>query len=110
MLPPIVLFLLVFPALWLYAEFKQGHAARISLGIATMISIAFIVAQLGRILPTCESHVHRSSLKLAEELIARGETNRVQQALEAYNGQASPGSTYSAAFEMWYVLNHNPRR
>jgi hypothetical protein len=109
MLSPIVFFFFVFPALWLYAEFKQRRTARISLGLASIISIAFIIAQLDRILPTYESQVHRSSLKLTGDLLAKGETDRVQQAIEAYNGQASTGSTYNAAFEMWYVLNHGPR-
>lgn len=109
MLSPIVLFLLVFPALWLYAEFKQGRAARISLGIASIISIAFIIYQLGRVIPTHESTLHSSSIKLAGQLMATGETTRVQQAIEAYNGEASTSSTYSAVVEMWYVLNHGPR-
>ena len=106
----IVFFLLVFPVFWLYAEFKRGRAARISLGIASIISIAFVIYQLGGTIPAHESTMHSSSLRLAGQLMATGETTRVQQAIEAYNGEASTSSTYGAAMEMWYVLNHGSRR
>jgi hypothetical protein len=109
MLSPIALILLAVPALWLYAEFKLGRAARICFGIASVASIAFVASELQSIVPIQESVLHGSSLKLAGELMASGQAVRVQQAIDAYNGQASTGSTYSAASEMWDVLNHGPR-
>jgi hypothetical protein len=109
MLSPIALVLLAVPAFWLYAEFKLGRAARICLGIASIISIAFVASELSSIMPIEESVLHGSSLKLAGQLMASGQTVRVQQAIDAYNGQASTGSTYSAAGEMWDVLNHGSK-
>ena len=105
----IAFFLLVLPALWLYAEFKLGRTARISLGIASIVSVTLVIYQFGRIIPTHESVFHSSSLKLAGQLMATGETTRVRQAIDAYNCEATTNSTYSAAMEMWYVLNHGPK-
>ena len=109
MLIPMALLLLAFPVLWLYAEFKLGRVARMCLGIASIISITFVVSEFHNLGTTYETVLHRSSLKLAGELMASGQTVRVQQAIDAYNGLASTGSTYSAASEMWDVLNHGPR-
>jgi len=78
------------------------------LGIASIISIAFVISEIARIPAAYESAMHRSSLELAGQLMASGETVRVQQAIAAYNGEATTGSTFSAASDMWRVLTDGP--
>lgn len=42
------------------------------------------------------------------DLLAKGESQRVQHAVQSYNSIASNGTTYGASMEMWRVLNHGP--
>ena len=42
------------------------------------------------------------------DLLAKGETQRVRQAVQAFTLIASNGTTYGASMEMWRVLNHGP--
>ena len=44
------------------------------------------------------------------DLLAKGETQRVRQAVQAYTLIASNGTTYGASMEMWRVLNHGNAR
>ena len=93
-------------ALWVHAERRWGLAARISFGLALLVACSVIAYDFAKFTPRYESGFHRSSLRLAEELTAKGETQRVQQAVQTYNSIASTGSTYRASMEMWHVLNH----
>jgi hypothetical protein len=60
------------------------------------------------IIPRYERSLHRSALRLADELLAKGETRCVEQAIQSYNSAATNKSTYAASMEMWRVLNHGP--
>jgi hypothetical protein len=96
--------------LWIYAERRLGLTARVAAGIAFLVLTGLICYFLAGIIPRYESTFHRSSLRLAGELTAKGETQRVLQAVQAYNRVASTGTTYCASMEMWYILNHGPRQ
>jgi len=97
-------------ALWVYAECRRGLAARISIGLALLIVCSVIAYSFAMFIPQYERAFHRSSLRLAGELTAKGETQRVQQAVQTYNSIAATGTTYGASMEMWHVLNHGPRQ
>jgi len=102
-----IIFLLPFLALflWLYAEARLGKTARVITGTICITFTGFACHFFAKIIPRYESTAHRSSLRLAGELTANGETQQVQQAIQAYNRVADSGSTYSASMEMWRVLN-----
>jgi hypothetical protein len=87
---------------------KKGIPAAIAIAAALAASV-FVTSVLCRIIPRYESTAHRSSVRLASELLAKGDTNRVLEAMTAYNDIANSGSTYQAALEMWTVLNHGPQ-
>ena len=57
-------------------------------------------------MPRYESTFHRSSIRLAGELLTKGDSERVAHAIRSYNSIATNGSTYAASMEMWKVLNH----
>jgi hypothetical protein len=50
---------------------------------------------------------HRNSIKAASDLLASGETKRVQQALHAYNTTVATASTFRASEAMWHALKHD---
>jgi hypothetical protein len=49
-------------------------------------------------------------MRLTGELLLKGETQRVEQAIHTYNSNAATGTTYGAALQMWDVLNHGPKK
>ena len=97
-------------AFWIYAERRWGLVARISIGLALIIACAVIAHEFAMFIPRYERTFHRSSLRLANELTTKGETQRVQQAFQIYTSIAATGTTYGASMEMWHVLNHGPRQ
>ena len=97
-------------AFWIYAEVKLRSSVRVISGISAIIAVSWIITAMSLRWPRIESVTHRSSLKLAEELMTNGDTQHVQQALHAYNQVAASNSTCSASFEMWKVLNHGPQQ
>lgn len=106
-----LLFVISFVALffWLYAEKKLGVNARVAAGLACMVLVGYSVYVLATIIPKYERSFTRSSMRLAGELMSKGETQRVEEAVAAYNGAAS-NNTYRASMQMWNVLNVPPRR
>jgi hypothetical protein len=106
----IILLPLVAFGCWIYAEKRCGFAARLVTGIACMVLTGVACQSIANFIPRYESTFHKSSLRLAGELVAKGDTQRVHQAIQAYNRIASTGTTYGASMEMWYVLNHGPRQ
>ena len=97
-------------AVWIIAEVESSRrAVRVGLGFLTMAAVAVSAHSLARFTSAIESGSTRSSLRLAEELLSAGDTQRVQQAIHGYNEVAASGSTYRASFELWHVLNHGPR-
>ena len=92
---------------WLYAEAKLGMSCRVICGLLCIAATGFACHSLARIIPRYESTLHRGSLSLAGELLARGESARVQQAIQTYNSLASNRTTYAASLELWRVLNDN---
>ena len=101
--------MLAFLLLWVYAEVKLKRAARILSGLAAISCAAVLSWHLAGFIPDIERSQNRSSLRLAGELLATGETQRVQQAIQTYNSIAATGSTYRASMEMWDALNHEPK-
>src|SRR5262245_62116876 len=104
-----IILLLPFAAFfcWLYAEAKLGTNYRVLSGLLCIGLTGFACYTTAEIVPRYESTAHRASVRLAGELLAKGETQRVQQAIQAYNSKTSNG-TYAASAEMWRVLNHGP--
>jgi hypothetical protein len=104
---PIVLLLpLLALAFWLFAESECGRAIRITSGIITILLVATSAWILAHLVPAYESDTHRYSLKLAEDLLAAGQTTRVQQAIQVYNAEAQTSTTFRAAMEMEKVLRN----
>jgi hypothetical protein len=96
-------------SVWVIAENAASRRmVRLGLGCLTMIAMGIFADSLARYAPEMEISRTRNSLRLAEELMSAGDTQRVQQALHAYNGEAASGSG-KASFELWYVLNHGPK-
>jgi hypothetical protein len=92
---------------WLFAEFRAGRLARISLGI---LSIIGAVAISHSTIPGFERAYHRESLRELGQLAAHGDFQRVQQALSIYNDTAgTDGSTYTAAKKMYHVVSPKPK-
>lgn len=106
----LVLLLLPFLAvfLWLYAEAKLGRNYRLVSGLACMALTGFACHTYAMIIPRYERTFHRSSIRLMGELLAKGEPQRVQQAMQVYNSAVTNGTTYSAAMGMWSSLNTAP--
>ena len=101
--PIVFLGILIF---WLYAECKLNRAIRIIGGLGCIILVAVSAHLVTMIIPHYESSFHRRSIKKSSELIANGDTQRVQQAFQLYNAIATNNdSAYRASMEMWQALN-----
>ena len=95
---------------WLIAEFQAGRAARITLGILSIVGCAVIAHFAASVIPSYERQVHRASMRELGQLAAHGDLQRVQEALSTYNDTAANhGSTYTAAMKMWNVLSPPPK-
>ena len=105
----LILFLMSL-AFWIYAERRLGVAARVAGGLACIFLIGCTTYFVATVMPSYERTVHRSSLRLTGELLSKGETQRVEQAVIIYNSIAATGTTYRAGMEMWDVLNHGPKK
>lgn len=101
----IVIFILAL-AFWIYAERKLGLSVRVWAGLACMAFLGLACTFVANVIPSYERSFHTRSIQLSGELIARGETLRVQQAIGTYTNLAATGTTYGAAMRMWEVLNH----
>jgi hypothetical protein len=96
---------------WLVAEFRAGRVARISLGILSIVGAVVVTHVVARIIPGYEQQLHRASLRELGELAAKGDLQRVQQALSTYNDTAGTnGSTYTAAMKMWMAVSAKPKK
>ena len=105
----VLVFLVVFSA-WIYAERKQRFGSRLGLGLASMVAIAFTSYWMGQVIPNYESSFHRRSLQRIGELLAKGETQRVQRAVQVYNTIATNRTmTYRASMELLHALNSDPK-
>ena len=104
--PILLLVFLVAFGHWLYAERRQAVSARVIAGIGCMVLIGFTCYWLGQIIPRYDSSFHRRSMLLTGEMLSKGETQRVRQAVQTYNNIATNGSTYHASMEMLHALNH----
>jgi hypothetical protein len=81
--------------------------------IAVLTGLTFLLAALwitSLVIPSYERKIHNSSLRLSGELLAKGETQRVQQAISTYTNVAATSTTYRAAMKMWDVLSHGPKK
>lgn len=74
--------------------------------LAAILVTAWITSEINSILPRYASTFHRSSIKLATDLLLSGNTNRVLEAFTEYNDIAASDTTYRAAMQMWVILNH----
>ncbi len=80
----------------------------IAILIGVVVLLAIVLAA-SHVIPSYERTFHKSSIRLSGELLAKGETQRVQQAISTYNNVAATGTTYRAAMQMWNVLNHGSK-
>ena len=107
----ILLLLLVLSLIvWIYAEQRLSLVARISSGAICILLLGgncYFIASVG---PNYESKFHKRSIQLSGELIAKGETQRVQQAFSIYTNIAATGTTYRAAMQMWEVLSQGQEK
>lgn len=106
----VVIPIALIPIFWLYAEFKLGRAARVSFGFLSIVVAVFLTCLFSQFTSEYERAWNRSSIKLAEELLAKGETNHVQRAFNAYNTIIATGSTFRASEKMWHVLKSEQAR
>src|SRR5690348_3949951 len=90
---------------WGHAESHYGFRTRVGAGLALLASACIVLYALPRIGQTYERDFHRSAMRLSGELLAKGQTQRVAQAIRVYNTAATTGSTYQAAVMMWKSLN-----
>jgi hypothetical protein len=98
---PLILVVLI---IWLYAEFKLGCRTRIALGLLSIGCSAFLVYALCQVKPFYESAWHRNSIRDAENLLKRGQTNMVISAFETYSSIAETDSTFRASEQMMHIL------
>ena len=107
----ILLLLLVLSLIvWIYAEQRLSLVARFSSGAICILlhrENCYFIASVG---PNYESKFHKRSIQLSGELIAKGETQRVQQAFSIYTNIAATGTTYRAAMQMWEVLSQGQEK
>jgi hypothetical protein len=96
--------ILAVPIIWLYAEFKLGRLARITLGIISMVCSGFLIYGFCQVKPFYESAWHRNSIRDAESLLKQGQTSSVITAFDAYNSIAATGSTFRASEHLMHAL------
>ena len=107
MMSVIILAFAAILVVWVYAEFKLGRNARLVFGVLSIGGAVLLTYSIAQLSPVYESAWHRSSIKAAAELLAHGETNRVQEAFATYNSMVATASTFRASEEMWHVLKHD---
>jgi hypothetical protein len=81
--------------------------------IAVLTGVIFLLTALWMssiVIPSYERKFHKNSIRLSGELLAKGETQRVQQAISIYTNVAATSTTYRAAMKMWDVLSHEPKK
>ena len=100
----ILFVLILIPLTWLYAEFKFGRSARLSLGLLSIVVTAFVTYSFGLLSQDNERAWHRNSIKAASDFLAKGDTYRVQRAFDAYNTTVATSSTFRASEAMWHAL------
>ena len=109
MLIPLILLLLAL-IVWIYAERRLSLVARISSGAICFLLLVWNCYFIASVGPNYESKFHKRSIQLSGELIAKGETQRVQQAFSIYTNIAATGTTYRAAMQMWEVLSQGQEK
>jgi len=101
----LVIFLMVF-VFWYYAEKRSlSLSVRLASGLASMAFIGFAIAAVSNVGPSYERNYHKADMRQMEQIFTNGDTQVVLRALHTYNGITATGSTYSAASEMYHVLN-----
>ena len=105
--PSAVLFLLAL-GFWGHAESHYGVRTRIAAGIALVASTCLAVLSLSEVARTYDAH--RSAMRLSGQMLSRGQTQRVAQAIQEYNAVATTDSTYRAAVTMWKSLNEHSEK
>ena len=94
---------------WGHAESHYGFRTRVGAGLALVASACLAIYVLASIGPAYERDFHRSAMRLSGELLAKGQTQRVAQAIGDYNTAAATNSTYRASVAMWESLNRKER-
>ncbi len=101
--------LLVAFGFWGLAESRYTFRIRVGAGLALVASACLTLHVLVGIGSGYERDFHRSSIRLSGELLAKGQTQRVAEAIRDYNAAVATGSTYRAAVAMWESLNRKER-
>lgn len=95
---------------WLQAEAKQVRPICIWLGLASLVTVALWTYELASITPGHESTYHRGIMRRTGEFLAKGDTNALLEAVQAYNVVAATGSTHQASLRMLTVLRRHDRQ
>ncbi len=98
----ILVALIVLAALvgWVYAECRLGRVARIAFGLIGIAASAGLTLSLCQTKHFYENGWHRSSIKAAQRLLVRGETNAVISAFENYTSTSAKEGTFRASEQM----------
>ena len=94
---------------WIHAERHLGIGARVCGGLLCIALMAFGGYALAGVGHGYERLLHKNAIRMAGELLLKGETKRVEQAISTYNSIAAT-NTYTAAMEMGDVLSQAPKK
>ena len=95
---------LAVPLVWLYAEFKLGRPARITLGLVSILCSGLLVYAFCQVKPFYESAWHRNSIRDAGRLLKQGQTNIVIAAFDDYSSIAATSTTFKASEHLMHAL------
>jgi hypothetical protein len=115
MLPIITLLSVALVVGWAVAEFKSARPVRISVGFAVFAFVGYaaylggrVAADLQYLTLSKERVILSGSMHKIEELLARGDTATVTNAVAAYYRRAEASTNefgyYQASFELWEAL------
>ena len=78
----------------------------VRLGVLSAVILVTHIATkcICRVLPTYESALHRSSMKMIQIHLENGNTGLVSESIATYNKVAATGTTYEASSEMEKML------
>jgi hypothetical protein len=94
----------VMVACWLYVEFKCYRVASVLLGVASLVAITIAGYGLGEVSVERKLGVYQRCVEGVVEAVGRGDTNRVFEAVAAYNHAVTTDSKSEAAFQMYRVF------
>jgi len=94
-------FLILFPAAWLVSEIaKLERPARLTMGILAIIATAWLVYDVCssefRLMENVHNRLQIDAMHRIQDVLSRGDTNRVLAALAAHNAALPAGTIHAA--------------